>query len=383
MKAIMGKFAVVAMSSFLFAGLSRAQTSSIEGDVKGEDSSPLRGALVKIERKDIKGSYKVKTDKKGHFFHTGLPLGMYRVTLEVDGKDRDMVDNVRTRLGDPTSVNFDLAAQKKRQDAMSKAADSGQLTREQERELSPEQRQAMERQLKERAGALAKNKVLNEAFNQGMEALKNKQWDAALEAFNKAVEMDAKQHVIWGNMAEAYVGLAGAKTGAEQDAAFAKGTECYNKAIELKPDDAAYHNNFALALAKQKKTAEAQAELEKAAQINPPGAGQYFYNLGAVLTNIGQSEAASVAFKRAIDADPKYANAQFQYAVALSAKITYTPDGKVITPPGVKEALDRYLELDPNGQFAEAAKGLLQSISSQVETQYTNPAAKKGGGKKK
>src|SRR5690242_10868867 len=90
---------VLALSAF-------AQTSSLEGDVKGEDGAPLKGALVKIERKDIKGNYKVKTDKKGHYFHAGLPLGTYKLIVEVDGKDRDSVDNVRTKLGDPTEVNF-------------------------------------------------------------------------------------------------------------------------------------------------------------------------------------------------------------------------------------------------------------------------------------
>src|SRR6266508_3089696 len=91
--------------AFLFLSVAAvAQTSSLEGDVKAEDGSPLKGALVKIDRTDIKGSYKVKTDKKGHYFHAGLPLGTYSITLEVDGKDRDSVKGVRTRLGDPTPV---------------------------------------------------------------------------------------------------------------------------------------------------------------------------------------------------------------------------------------------------------------------------------------
>ena len=105
MNAVLRKLLFAAASMALFAGGCWAQTSSLEGDVKGEDGAPLKGVLVKIDRKDIKGAYKVKTDKKGHFFHAGLPLGMYKVTLEVDGKDVDTVDNVKTRLGDPLPVN--------------------------------------------------------------------------------------------------------------------------------------------------------------------------------------------------------------------------------------------------------------------------------------
>src|SRR5258708_4375694 len=93
--------ALSAVAFLFFASAAFAQVSSLEGDVKGEDGAPLKGALVKIDRKDIKGHYQVKTDKKGHYFHTGLPLGQYKITLEVDGKDVDTVDGVRRELGDP------------------------------------------------------------------------------------------------------------------------------------------------------------------------------------------------------------------------------------------------------------------------------------------
>src|SRR5947208_12528680 len=102
-----------------------AQTSSLAGEVKGEDGAPLKDAWIKIERKDIKGSYKVKTNKKGEYFHAGLPLGTYDVMLEVDGKVRDQMKGVRTRLGDPLPVNFNLEGQKKQQEQMAAAAQTG------------------------------------------------------------------------------------------------------------------------------------------------------------------------------------------------------------------------------------------------------------------
>src|SRR5262249_48872984 len=151
------------------------------------------------------------TDKKGHYFHAGLPLGTYNVTLEVDGKVRDSMKGVKTGLGDPKAVNFDLSTQKKQQQAMAKAAESGTLTKEQTREMSAEQRASIEKSMKERQAAMAKNKALNDAFNQGMDALKGKQWDGAVDAFKKASEMDAKQHVIWAQLAESYMGLSTTK----------------------------------------------------------------------------------------------------------------------------------------------------------------------------
>jgi len=379
------KYRIVALPALgiLFCALAGfAQTSSLEGDVKGEDGSPLKGALVKIDRLDIKGHYQVKTDKKGHYFYGGLPLGQYKITLEVDGKDVDFINGVRTSLGEPQVNNFDLQARAKRQQSLSQAAAAGGLTKEQARGMSPEEKAAFEKQNKENAELKAKNRALNEAFNAGKEAMNNKQYDVAADKFTAATQMAADQPVIWANLADAEVHLADTKTGADHDAALTKAGEAYQKALTLRPDDAGVHNNYGLLLAKMKKFDEAQAELGKAAQIDPPSAGKYYYNLGALLVNNGQTDAAADAFKKAIEADPKYADAQYQYGICLIGKAKLGDDGKYIPVPGTREAFEKYLELKPDGPFAESAKGMLASLSGAVDTSYQNPAAKKTTKKK-
>ena len=365
-----------ALGCLLFCALAAwGQTSSLSGEVKDEDGKPLKDAWVKIDRTDIKGHYQVKTNKKGEYFHAGLPLGTYNVTLEVDGKMRDQIKGVRTKLGDPTPINFDLQGQKKQQMAQQAAAASGTMTKEQERGMSPQQKAEMEKALKEREASLSKNKALNESFTAGMEALKAQKYDDAVAAFTKSAELDAKQHVVWANLAEAYFGQAKSKTGDEQTAIMTKGFDAYSKALELKPDDAGYHNNYALALARAKKFPEAQAELTKAAQMDPPNAGRYYYNLGALLVNNAQLEPAGEAFKKAIEADPNYADAHYQYGIYLISKAKTTPDGKVIPEPGTKEAFEKYLALKPDGPYADSAKGMLATITGGVATEYKNPDA--------
>jgi tetratricopeptide (TPR) repeat protein len=167
------------------------------------------------------------------------------------------------------------------------------------------------------------------------------------------------------------------------DAALDKGVAAYQKAIELKPDAPEYHNNFALALAKQKKFPEAQAELNKAAQLDPAQAGKYYYNLGAVLVNTGQTEPATQAFKKAIDADPNYADAYIQYGIALMGKATVGTDGKMVPVAGTAEAFNKYLELKPDGPQADTAKAMLDSIGAKVDTQFSKPGEKKQVPKKK
>jgi tetratricopeptide (TPR) repeat protein len=367
----------------LFCALaSFAQTSSLEGNVKGEDGTPMKGVLIKIEREDIKGHYQVKTDKKGHYYYGGLPLGMYKITLEIDGKDVDFVDKVRTQLGDPVSNNFDMHAMAEKRKALNQAAETGTLSKEQARGMTPEEKAAFDKSNKERTELKAKNKQLNDTFGAGKDAMNAKQFDVAVAQFTKATEMAPDQPVIWANLGDAQVSLSKTKTGAEHDDALTKATDAYKKTLELRPDDAGIHNNYALALAQAKKFDEAQAELAKAAQLDPPSAGKYYYNLGALLVNNGQSEPAGEAFKKAIDADPKYADAQYQYGIYLIGKAKLGSDGKYEPVPGTREAFQAYLELKPDGPNAESAKGMLASLSGAVDTSYQNPAAKKKSTKK-
>jgi len=48
------RVALSAATLMLFASAALAQVSSIEGDVKDQTGQPLKGALVKIDRTDIK-----------------------------------------------------------------------------------------------------------------------------------------------------------------------------------------------------------------------------------------------------------------------------------------------------------------------------------------
>jgi len=360
-----------------------AQTSQIEGVVKDASGQPLKDALIKIERKDIKGSYKVKTKKKGDYLHAGLPLGTYDIVCEVDGKDVDRVQGVRTKLGDPTVINFDLKAQADKQQAIAQAAEKGELTKEQARDMTPEQKAAIDKAMKERTAAMQKNKALNDAFNGGMEAMKTKQYPQALEQFTKAAELDPKQHVIWGNLAEVHGEIAKTQTGAEQQASLEKSVENYKKAMELAPTDAGYANNLALVFARMKKFPEMEAELNKAVQLDPQNAGRYYFNMGAVLTNAGQTDAACNAFKNATEKDANYADAYYQYGICLTGKATAKPDGSLVFPEGTAPAFQKYLELKPDGPFAESAKGMLTTMGSKIETKYEAPGAKKQPARKK
>lgn len=229
---------------------------------------------------------------------------------------------------------------------------------------------------------MKKNAALNQAYNDGLAALNAKEYDKAIENLNKASELDPSQLAVWSNLATAYTELAKTKTGADFDTNMQKALDTYGKAIALKPEDAGVHNNFALTLARAKKFPEAQAELQKAAELDPPNAGKYYYNLGALLVNANQSDDASKAFKKAMELQPTYADAYYQYGVTLVSKAQISADGKVTPVPGTVEAFQKYLELQPTGPYAQPAKDMLTTLGTTVDTNYKNPDANKKKTKK-
>ena len=61
----------------------------------------------------------------------------------------------------------------------------------------------------------------------------------------------------------------------------------------------------------------------------------------------------------------------------LLAKATLGKDGKMVPAPGTAEALNKYLELAPEGKNAQNAKDLLASIGAPIQTSFGHQKPKK------
>ncbi len=372
------KISLLTFALALLSAPAWAQVGSLEGKVLDENGEGVQNAKILLDRLDIKGHYEVKTKKKGLWFHAGLPLGQYKVSLEVDGKVVDSISGIPVSLGDNKPVNFDLGEVKKRMQAAQAAANQGQqASQDQLKSMSPEQRKAYEESLKKRQQQLSKNKELNESFNAGMTAKQAGDWQAAADAFTKASTMDAEQDVIWAQLAEAQGQLAQSKTGDERKQLYDDAVTSYQKAMELKPTDAAYVNNLGLTMIRAGQTDEGKAMLAKAAEMDPANGGKYYFNLGAVMINAGDTEGAAEAFRKATEVQPDYASAWYQLGTTLVGQATYKEDGSVEPVPGTVEAFKKYLELEPNGVNAPAAQSMIASLTGAVETSFENPDAPK------
>jgi hypothetical protein len=86
-----------------------AGPSAIQGVVKDAKGQAIKGADVRVESKDGKQQFNtVKTDAKGRYISEGLPVGVYRVTLVVNGAAKASITNTKTKADQTTQLNFDL-----------------------------------------------------------------------------------------------------------------------------------------------------------------------------------------------------------------------------------------------------------------------------------
>jgi tetratricopeptide (TPR) repeat protein len=331
----------VLLAVWVGASAALAQTGGLTGHVTLQDGSACVKCPIIIERQSVKGHYETKTDKKGNYVYVGLPLDNYKITLQdPNGKTLFFIGH-HVGIGDPTEVNFDLPKEMSQQ-----------------QQANPEQVKQQEQNQKEQKEFTG----LKQIFDQGVALEGQKQYAEAAAMFQKAEPLakDKNLAAVLEHEADAY------RNAKMYDQAIA----AYQKLIAMNPNEATFHNGLGTTYASMGKIPEAQAEFQKAAELNPAGAAQAYYNLGAILSNAGKMDEAADAFKKATVADPKYADAYFLEGQALMGKATMGADGKVVPAPGTLEALQTYLQLDPNGKYAATAQGMIQSITGEVPTEF-------------
>jgi tetratricopeptide (TPR) repeat protein len=345
----------VVVAAFAFTVPTFAQTGGAAGRCTGEDGKPLAGYTIQVDRTEMKWSQHTKTNKKGEFTYIGLAPGNYKITLiDPSGKQIYFL-NRHIGLGDPTVVDFDMAKER----AIAKK----------EQMANPEtvkQIEANEKEQKQFTG-------LKATFDQATLLYNQKRYSEAAAMYEQALPLAKEKNVpvVLSQLAQSYSNAS--KQEQNRDARMQeqqKAIDSFQKAMQLSPNDASLHNNLGSLYADMGKVPEAQAEFQKAADINPAGASGYYYNLGVVLVNQGKMDEASVALKKSLELDANNANAFYWYGMALLGKAVTKPDGSVEVVPGTIEAFMTYLKLQPSGEYAQAAQASIDQLKATVPTEY-------------
>lgn len=352
-------------------------TGSVKGACKDVQGKPIPGAVVEWVSMESGRKYTIKTNSKGEYFSLGVAPGHYKVTLLGPDNKEIFHFNGVTVAADETTLDFDM------QKEQAKAAQGAGLT--------PEQL----KQQQEQAAKIAKENSTIKGLNEKLAAAKTASdagdFDTAIAQITEATQMDPSRDLLWAKLGDYELSSAAKQTdSAEKTKRYDAAVTNYQKAVDLKqksldaatqkPPDAtktlaSFYNNLGKAEAQLGKTDDAVKAYNQAAQLDPAGAGMYYFNLGAILTNANTKsdaemrKAAADAFDKAIAADPARADAYYWKGTNLIGAATLQGD-KMVAPPGTAEAFQKYLELAPTGPHAEEAKAMLQGLGATVETSY-------------
>lgn len=375
MKKLFGIPVLIALLTVLYMPLALAQsTGSVKGTCRDVEGKPIGGATVEWANTDNGRKYDVKTNGKGEYFSLGIAPGKYTVTLRKDGKELFHLNGVNVGL-DEVTQDFDL----KREMA---AAAQGQG-------LTPEQ---LKQQQEQQAKIVQENmtiKTLNEKLLAAKQAADTGDFDTAVKTITEATQVDPNRDRLWAVLGEYTLSAVSKQADvAEKKKAYNDAIGYYQKAVDLKQKSldtdpkkadatkvAQYFNNLGQAQAKAGKLDDAAKSYSQAAQLDPAGAGMYYFNLGGALTNANiqndpeMRKAAVQAFDKAIAADPNKADAYYWKGSNLIGLATLQGD-KMVAPDGTAEAFQKYLELQPAGPHSAEAKAMLESLGAKVETSF-------------
>lgn len=263
-------------------------------------------------------------------------------------------------------------------------------------------------------GRNVNNKVMNEKFKAAEDLMRSQppKYDQAIAILTEATQMAPDQDAAWYRLGVAYLGSANAQDDAAEKTKLS--TEAYNdleKAIDLLQQRksqlshesskspcniegvcahvvtvkgafsdnyklAVYYSNLGEAAARLGKNDEARKDFQQAAQTDPANAASYYFNEGIILRNaantVDERKQAVDAFDKSMAADPTKAAAYYLKGELQFGIATADNEGKMIPPPGTVEALQKYLELQPEGPYAQRARRLLEMLESSKSTGTKN-----------
>ena len=313
------------------------QLGYLSGEVTAQDGTPVKDAKVRIEGMNTSRKYSLKTDKRGRYIHAGISLqGIYRIVVEADGYQSDYIEGVKpgfSRDDDRGIIDFKLTRGQVRRMAF---------------ELTDEEIERIKKQQEKAAEQAETLDAVRDTFNQGILAYNTGDFAAAAKAFEEVTLEDAEQPAVWANLGNCY-----SRMNENQ-----KAMDAYNKAIELEPENANYHQNLGSIYAAMGQPEKAREIYEKAASmsvtLDPATAAINYFNMSITYINSGKNQEASEVLRKAIELNPKHGESHYQLGIVLIG---------LNDMEAAIAQLKKYIEIDPNGENVAVAQELIKQLS--------------------
>ena len=327
---------------------SQGTTGKVQGKIT-DGGKPVPDAQITLTSVDNGRTFKMKTDKSGQFSGVGIPLGVYNEEVAA-GEKRF---RVQVRVHSEGGAEDDLSVE------MTSGKGAGPSKEE------------LEKMKAEREKAVGENTLIAQ-LNPALQA---KDWATAEPILMKLIAMNPNRWDYQQALGNAQF----------SEGKFDQAVATYEKAIPIAENatktDAKADPAKAKAGVSQMLTNEGNAYLKlkqndkaidaytKAAAMDP-NPGTAYFNICATQYNSGNTEGALAACDKAIAADPTRADAYFIKGSLMMAESKQGKEGKLEAPPGTAEALNKYLELSPDGPHANDVKQMLAYIGAKIETTY-------------
>ena len=219
-----------------------AQTTQVEGIVKLKQADgkevPVAGASVDIYRTDIKQEFHVKTDKKGHYLHAGLPfVGAYTIAVSAPGAQPTWASKLRfTQVqtkdfllspGDGATLTLDQVSKFEASGGGGGGASSSGSPSSTENKEAKAKREEMQKQIEEinkkNEEIKNSNTVVASTFKAGSDAMNAGHFDEAIASFKEGLAARPDEAALLIKLSEAYR---------------MRGVNLYNAAIKNSDNDA-------------------------------------------------------------------------------------------------------------------------------------------------
>lgn len=328
---------------------SQATAGKVQGRVT-DGGKPVANADVVLTNTDNGKTFKMKTDQNGQFLGVGIQFGVYEEQVTAGEKQFKRKVQVAGEGGAVDDLSVELTSGK---------PGTGPSKEE------------LEKMKSERDKAINENALITQ-LNPALQA---KDWATAEPILTKLITMNPNRWDYQQALGNAQF----------SEGKFEEAVATYDKAIPIaenatktdpKADPAKAKTGVAQMLTnegnaylKLKKNDKAIEAYNKAASMDPNPSTAYF-NICATQYNSGNTQGALAACDKAIAADPTRADAYFIKGSLMVGDSKLDKDGKLQAPAGASEALNKYLELAPDGPHANDVKAMLQAIGAKVETTY-------------
>jgi tetratricopeptide (TPR) repeat protein len=341
---------------------SQATLTRVSGRVTNA-GKPVADAQIVFTNLNTGRTFKAKTDKNGGYEIVGLERTGYQIEVSSPSGEKlysvkqTITGEANGQMGGEQEMNIDIAQGAKGQPKYTK-----------------EQIEAIKAQN-------AKAESQNALINQAMAAMNAKNWEGAIPPLQQLTQSDPNRWQFFQALGNAQL-----NTGQYEPAiaTYEKGIQVTQNVVSgnikdpKNPDTdpakakigmAQMLQNEGNAYLKLHKNPEAIAAFEKAASMDP-NPGTAYFNICATQYNTGNMDGAEAACDKAIAADPNKADAYFIKGSAMFGKGKMDANNKWTVPPGTTEALNKYLQLAPDGPHANDVKAMLESVGAKIETTY-------------